>query len=355
MSLLSSQLRDISQKDKEVRGSLAGKKERPSFLFDNKDAADYDDEAIFNLAIEGFRFLSQKDPSLEIFEDRFLNTKLISFDISHMTRSERKEIEGPIGSFLLHLSPHYLGEGEESHQVLEWMIRKWKVNESFVDELLTSIICHHDTEFFIKVLQIVYFNDQIKGRWGFLYERCKRDSQTISRQILSQRCQVDKGLWVKIWHGFTIYQRQIEKDSSYSYANRYVSFITYLSMDSIVNHSNTWEDSDTIKWYQRVEQMIKIPSFKEAILGSTMIFFTLVGRVSLSSEAKTFFFRRLLVQTNSNDDVDVEFKTKITLIIKKAIEMGLISPNNTSTISREESVPFPLPEGTPLEIEKLFQ
>lgn len=348
MSLLSSQLRDIAQKDKEVRGSLAGRKERPSLLFENKDAADYDDEAIYNLAIEGFRFLSQKDPSLEVFEERFLGSRLVSFDISHMTRSERKEIEGPISSFLIHLSPHHIGGGEESHQVLEWMIRKWKVNESFVDELLTSIICHHDTDFFIKVLQTVYFNDQIKGKWGFLYERCKRDSQTISRQILAQRCQVDKGLWVKIWHAFNVYQRESEISPSYVFGDRFCSFITYLSMEAIVNHSSTWEDADTIKWYQRVEQMIKVPSFKEAILASSMLFFTLLGKNSLSQEAKTFYFRRLLVQTNQEVD-DEEFRSKITEIIRKAIELGWIVKTDDENISS-----LVLPPNTPSSIEELF-
>lgn len=81
-SSLAKQLRKIQQEDRIVRGVPAGSFQRPSFLFDQREAADYDDETILALGLEGFNTLAAIDPSLRPFEGRFFSESLINTDLS---------------------------------------------------------------------------------------------------------------------------------------------------------------------------------------------------------------------------------------------------------------------------------
>lgn len=67
-----------------MRGVPSGSNKRPSFLFSEKEAADYDNESIHALAIEGFRELCSLDRTLAPFEERFLAPRLIGTDLSSL-------------------------------------------------------------------------------------------------------------------------------------------------------------------------------------------------------------------------------------------------------------------------------
>lgn len=90
-SVLAQQLRAIQQQDRLARGVLPGHTFRPSFLFDDKEAADIDDETVHMIAIEGWDELVKEDPTLRIFDEKFFSASSLSVDLSMMVANYCEE------------------------------------------------------------------------------------------------------------------------------------------------------------------------------------------------------------------------------------------------------------------------
>jgi U3 small nucleolar RNA-associated protein 10 len=312
-SILAQQLREIQQEDRVVRGVPAGKTYRPSFLFDEKEAADYDDEAIYAVAIEGFQTLLKEDSSLREYEEKFFSQASMAVDLSFMTRSERSGLTKEVGALLMRLSAHFMKN--EAHRALEWMVRKWRVNEVFVDELIVSILPYHDTLPFVRMVQIVFFSDA--SRWSFLFERVKQSGSPLSRTLLAQRCTVDSTILTQVLRGFADIRFHMTRDPDYKFGSKYVSFVTYLLLETM-SLIDRLDDQASIRFYQRIEVMIKSEHCPEGLVGAMIIFMSLCEKAPLSDSALEFFIRKIIKLSNPS------IERNVILTVMQTVEAGFL-------------------------------
>ncbi len=295
-SSLSEQLRAISEQDRLARGVLAGSKQRPSFLFDQGEAADYDNEAIYNLAVDAFDTLSKTDPALRAFRETFYGARTVAQDISLYTRKEKDAIDAQVGPFLMAMSPHFLSP--DAHKALEWMVRRWRINECNVDDLIVSILPYHETQPFVRMVQIVYFTEG--SRWSFLFERVRKSAQTISRTLLAQRSVVDPSILERVMDALAIVRdwkpldgAEGEGEADQGRRSIFISFATCLSLEVLGASPRPLSDETTIRTFQRLQVFTRNRRCAEATIGGMMVFTQLCQQAALSSEACTSFLRQL--------------------------------------------------------------
>lgn len=333
LTSLAKQLKVIQEQDRIVRGVPSGLKKRPSFVFDEAEAADIDNESIYELGMEGFHQLCEKDRLLAEYREILFSPDLVEFDISLQTAKERAESKQIIRDFLLLLSPHF--KERNSHKVLEWMVRKWRVNEAFVDELIASILPFHDTKEFVRMLQIVFFTQDSK--WWFLYERVKQDGQAISRTLLAQRCHVDPSLLAfamdNLQRILELREHNVQKVST----TTFISFVTFIHLEYIALKP-VLEQPEGLHVYQNIEAMLyRCPMNEEVIVGSMMVFMSLLEKIALSERAIENYLKSLTKFSNK-----MAIDQAIFLTCARAIEGGYLNHLNPSlaTILAKMDLPY---------------
>lgn len=314
VSSLAKQLQVIQQQDRIIRGPPAGQTKRPSFLFDEREAAGYNNESILQLGKEGLASLCQVDPTLRPFEDYLFNSDLLDIDISALTSQERKDLDQKVEEFLILLSPHF--QEKACHKVLEWMIRKWRVNEVNVDALMTSILPHHDSLAFVRMVQIIYFTNT--SRWSFLFEKVKQGGSTIHRTLLAQRCTVDNSIMGRVINGFTVLHRHQQKYPTYTHISMYISFMTHLMLEYIT-HAQQFTDVEAINTFQRVDLLMRTASdHEEVMVGIMMVFMSLADRARLSPQAIQYMIRKFIKYRQPR----TELHTLLTLV--RTVQAGYL-------------------------------
>lgn len=293
-SVLANQLKQLQERNRLLTGVKAGSIKRPSFLFDEKEAADFDAEAIYSLGMGGFQELCQDDKTLRSFEETFFSPQLVEQDLTLLTKKELQSYDGPMRRFLMVISPHF--EKKSAHKVLEWMVRKWRVNEVYVDDLMISILPYHDTDMFVRMVQIVYFTKT--SRWGFLFDKVKQGGSRLNRTLLAQRCLVDPTLLSRITKGYFELHKHIIAYPDYPFAGPYISFVTLMNMETIMNATKL-DDTQVIHFYQRLELLIKDDKVPDALIGAMMIFLALCEKASLTEVAVTHFLRKIVSNATS--------------------------------------------------------
>ena len=71
-----------------------------------------------------------------------------------------------------------------AHKCLEWLIRKYRINELNIDDLMDCILPYHETVQFVRMVQIIFLQEGTK--WSFLHE-VKKEARIISRSFLAKR------------------------------------------------------------------------------------------------------------------------------------------------------------------------
>lgn len=229
-SALAKQLREIQQADQVLGGLSAPAGKKASFLFDPKEAADYDADSIYALGMNGLQELQQVDPIFLRYQPILFSSVSVDMDRALLTKSENQEIDQHIKTFLRYLSPYFLQK--PAHKVLEWLIRKYRINEMNVESVVECILPYHETPAFVRMVQILYFKQDDK--WGFLFD-VKKNAKLINRTFLALRCQADRSILdfvydSAVWHATN--GSEMKKRNLHA-----VQFFTYLTMEYIYNQS----------------------------------------------------------------------------------------------------------------------
>jgi hypothetical protein len=195
MSALQRQLKTIEQQNARMGGPTSGgqRLRHASILFEEKDAARLDLDDIRSLALTGIRELQRVDDAFVQLEvELFPNDKFLveHFDRSLLTRPENDAIDDLLYRAMLVLTPFL--ERPASHQLLEWLIRAYRINELSLEALFAGILPWHDTPVFVRCVQCCYF--QHNDKWGFLFEPVKQQASAVTREFLAKRCLVDSSL-----------------------------------------------------------------------------------------------------------------------------------------------------------------
>jgi len=269
MSALARQLRQIQQSDRQAGGHLFSASFRSSFLFDEKEAADYDADTIYEIGISGLLGLIQHDLGFRRFETSLFSSKSKDLDRSLLTVQENELIDRDINTFLRMLGPHFLINA--AHKALEWLVRKYRINELDVPEVVECILPYHDSIPFVRMVQILYFKDNDK--WSFLFD-VKKEAKFVNRSFIAQRCLVDR----------TILDSIFENALSSPQNPMLTSFFTLLTIEYIgkikkmdFNHVN--------HLFTMIISCLKLDQCKDLLVAGMMITMQLVEKANLSEGA----------------------------------------------------------------------
>ncbi|KAF9103403.1 HEAT repeat-containing protein 1 [Mortierella sp. AM989] len=188
MSSLAQQLKRIGTADAN-RGSEKAAKHRASFLFDSKQAADYDIDTIFSIGANGIAELKQLDPKFQSFEKTLFAESMKSVDRVLQTKEDNAKLDESITLFLRQLSPYFLLK--PAGKALEWLIRRFRIHEFNIDAILHSILPYHESAHFVTMVSILQIKES--SRWMFL-RPIRKSKQPLERSLLIQYMLKDRSL-----------------------------------------------------------------------------------------------------------------------------------------------------------------
>lgn len=136
---------------------LKHSKQRPSLLFDPKEAAGLKRDTIYEIGLEGLEELIQKNDAFTSFNNTLFHISTKNFERSVQNAEANQKLNKNIGHFLLLLSPHFLLKC--AHKALEWLINRYMIHEYNRDDLLKLILPYHESNIFVRVLQLLKFKD----------------------------------------------------------------------------------------------------------------------------------------------------------------------------------------------------
>ncbi|KAH6569665.1 hypothetical protein BASA60_008135 [Batrachochytrium salamandrivorans] len=184
-SSLSRQLQGIAA----ARVSIQSR-HKASLLFDGREAADIGHDTIIVAGRAGLQDLVQVNPSFAAFEDSLFSESLKDQDRSLLSRSENAALNVHIELFLRMLSPHFLRKS--SFKALEWLIRRFKINEQNIDAIMECILPYHETRHFVQFVRILAI--PVDSMFSFLQDSVQKSNCQLDRSLLVAKCMKEPSL-----------------------------------------------------------------------------------------------------------------------------------------------------------------
>ncbi|KAN0041914.1 hypothetical protein ACTFIV_004468 [Dictyostelium citrinum] len=139
-------------------------KKRDSLLFGAVEAANIDLDSVLAMGQEGLSELINIDSRFKCFQLTLFSDNSKSFNRVLETKEENNKIDNEINKFLELQSNYFLLSS--AHKSLEWLIRRYRINEFNIDSIISSIIPYHESNIFAKFLSILRF--EFNKKWQFL-------------------------------------------------------------------------------------------------------------------------------------------------------------------------------------------
>ncbi|RNA28958.1 HEAT repeat-containing 1 [Brachionus plicatilis] len=178
---LSEQLKRLQVPQTNVLNSINDNR-RVSFLYDPKEAANLDSEAVFSIATNGLEQLKAIDhETFESFELTLFNSTSLSFERGIQTKQVNEQLNKEIRRFLIHLSPYFMLK--PAHKTLEWLVYRYQVHIYNINDLFMCILPYHETNFFVRALQLIDFKSSDAKLWSWLEENQKHGVQVASSSL----------------------------------------------------------------------------------------------------------------------------------------------------------------------------
>lgn len=159
---------------------LTESKQRDSILFTTKEAATKSRDTIFEIGSIGLDELIELNPVLEEFRSTLFDSTSKGVQRAVESKEVNALLNKNIKRFMHHLSPYFMLPA--SHKCLEWLIRRFNINLYNKEELLMLILPYHQTNMFVRCIQIMKFDDPT-NKWCFLAD-VKKSSTPLSKYAL---------------------------------------------------------------------------------------------------------------------------------------------------------------------------
>ncbi|CAI5939398.1 unnamed protein product [Closterium sp. NIES-65] len=104
-------------------------------------------------------------------------------------------LDRSIDAFLMLLSDALLLPA--SHKPLEYLIRKYRVQQCNVDSLVLAALPYHETSLFVRIVQLLSLKH---SKWAPVLHGCKANGAAIPRAQLVQRCVKDDSFFHAMCH-----------------------------------------------------------------------------------------------------------------------------------------------------------
>ncbi|TMW64310.1 hypothetical protein Poli38472_012932 [Pythium oligandrum] len=180
VSSLAAQLQQLRE------GGAGNKRKTDTFLYDAREAAQIDDETVYNLAWNGLLELKQLDAVFEEFDPsrdavKLFSRQRIHFHRVQITKAEDAELNAALAKLLDALSGYFLLGA--THKVLEFLVRRYEIHRFNVNDVMAMIISYHESKWFAKMVKILHIHNT---RWEFLLQ-VKQTEEPLLRNALVQR------------------------------------------------------------------------------------------------------------------------------------------------------------------------
>nr|XP_046233291.1 HEAT repeat-containing protein 1 isoform X2 [Scatophagus argus] len=167
--------------------NLLTRREVASLLFDPKDAAAMDRSTFFALGCTGLEELLGIEPAFLEFQDTLFSGASLTLERSVQSKEVNEKLDAGISLFLTRLCPYFLLK--PAHKCMEWLIHRFHIQLYNADSLLACALPYHDTNVFVRVLQLLRIKDAT-GRWNWLH--ClQKPGVPLSRGTLITHCYTD--------------------------------------------------------------------------------------------------------------------------------------------------------------------
>uniref|UniRef100_K1R8X6 HEAT repeat-containing protein 1 n=1 Tax=Magallana gigas TaxID=29159 RepID=K1R8X6_MAGGI len=120
-----------------IRSVYGEDKRRKSLLFDPKEAAALDKEAIYAIGTNGIAELQAIDPVFDAYQEVLFGESTMTFQRSVQTAEVNAQIDETVESFLQRLTPYCLLK--PAHKALEWLIFRFNINIYNMDAFMEIV------------------------------------------------------------------------------------------------------------------------------------------------------------------------------------------------------------------------
>ncbi|XP_037318760.2 HEAT repeat-containing protein 1 isoform X2 [Pungitius pungitius] len=166
---------------------LLTRREVASLLFHPKDAASMDRSTFYALGCTGLEELLGIEPALLEFQDTLFSRASMTLERSVQSKEVNEKLDAGISLFLARLGPYFLLK--PAHKCLEWLVHRFHIHLYNVDSLLACALPYHDTNVFVRVLQLLKIKDAT-NRWSWLHS-LQKGGVPLSRGALITHCYTD--------------------------------------------------------------------------------------------------------------------------------------------------------------------
>ncbi|PIA14644.1 hypothetical protein COEREDRAFT_46446, partial [Coemansia reversa NRRL 1564] len=187
---LASQLYRMRNVDRSLSTQRA-QKTRASFLFDGRQAADMDNQTVFDIGQDGLRELQQINVRFSAYATTLFSAAVKDLDRVQQTRDENQKLDESIRGFLFLLAPHFLTR--PAGKALEWLVRRFRIHEFNTRDMLAALFPYHETKAFLALLTIMTFESGDMSVFGFLAQQ-RKARRVVDRATLLAQCQRDRRL-----------------------------------------------------------------------------------------------------------------------------------------------------------------
>ncbi|KAJ1921530.1 snoRNA-binding rRNA-processing protein utp10 [Mycoemilia scoparia] len=164
---------------------------RDSFLFDPRQAANLDLQTIFDIGQDGLSELCKMNSRFSFYSKTLFSEAVKSMDRILQTKKENDILDASIQSFLRELAPYF--QTKSAGKALEWLIRRFRINEFNVRDTVAAFIPYHETKAFLSLLTVLHFSPADMKTFKFLATQ-RKSRQLLDRHTLVQQCIHDRSV-----------------------------------------------------------------------------------------------------------------------------------------------------------------
>lgn len=161
---------------------LNDRKRFPSILYDPKEAAEIDRTTLYEVGLAGIQDLINFNDAFEEYRTTLFDESSKDVERSVETSEINDKLNENIRKFFCHLSPYFLLK--PAHQCLEWLIRRFRINEFNKNDFMVLLLPYHNTQVAVRCIQTMHLKDP-KDFWYWVSPVKKRGLPLSLENILS--------------------------------------------------------------------------------------------------------------------------------------------------------------------------
>ncbi|KAF2077564.1 hypothetical protein CYY_001105 [Polysphondylium violaceum] len=276
---------------------------RDSLLFDEVQAANIEMDAVLAMGQEGIKELIKLDARFKPFLSTLYSEESKQFNRVLKTSEENAVVDGQIAKFLQLQSNYFLLNS--SHKALEWLIRRYRINEFNIDDIMSSIIPYHESNIFAKFLSLLRF--EFNKKWNFL-EGVRKSKLYITRDYFSKVIKNHTFFVEFLCNTIITYEKTDTISKSL------ISFFTALLLEIISDNSNFLTSDFLRQILPSLNFSLKSKNL-DLQLGSFMILGLIVSKIQLKQEVIELLFKNTL--KNCSNSINPAFTFLMVLFQKQ--------------------------------------